>query len=363
MRDETQSLLRAEDFAEEVEHLFDPENDEDADESERIGLTFGELVKLDIPPREEIILGLGRREVGTLNAVTNVGKTTLLRNLAISLCVGRSFPPFGQFTLPKRIAFLDFEDTRAFMRSDYLRMLNGFSDQERDRFNSNALLLCEDTDIEGEDLRLSNYIHLALVTRRLQAFSPDLIVVDTISSAFSIRNENDNAEVRDFILRPLRQLAKDTNAVVLATHHIGKSKSEDGQTKEAVFRGRGASSFADMARTVFNLECDPIEDCVIWSCPKLKSTVRPTNLKLKLNPETRWFESQGESKLVSNYDLMLEMFSDGEVHTTAEVIEEFKGLISERTLKRILNEAVNRGDLCKMKQGVYQRPSTESISK
>ncbi len=362
MRDETQSPLRAEDFAEEIGRLFDPETGEDADNGQGIGLTFGELVKLDIPPMEEIILGLGRREVGTLNAVTNVGKTTLLRNLAICLCVGRTFPPFGQFTFPRRIAFLDFEDTRAYMRSDYLRMLNGLSDHERVCVDSNALMLCEETDSEGEDLRLSNYHHLDLVTRRLQSFSPDLIVVDTISSAFSIRNENDNAEVRDFILRPLRQLAKDTNAAVLATHHIGKTKSEDGQIKEAVFRGRGASSFADMPRTVFNLERDPIDDCVIWSCPKLKSTERPTDLRLKLNPETRWFESQGESKVVTNYELMLEMFSDGDAHTTAEVIEEFKGMIAERTLKRLLNEAVKRRDLCKLKQGLYQRPSIESFS-
>ena len=34
---------------------------------EKIGFTFGELLEKDLPPREEIIFGLARGEVGLLN--------------------------------------------------------------------------------------------------------------------------------------------------------------------------------------------------------------------------------------------------------------------------------------------------------
>lgn len=335
--------------------LADQEN-----EFEKIGFTFGELVALDLPPREEIIFGLGRGEIGILNAVTNVGKTTVLRNLMISLCVGKPFQPFGLFSLPKRVAFLDFEDTLAFLRKDLTTMLERFSDQDKARFNDNALLVCEYRDGQDEDLTLSKIGHLALLTQRLKNFAPDLIIVDTISSAFQIRNENDNAEVRRFIMRPLRQLAKDCNSALIATHHIGKPKSEDGQSKEASFRGRGASSMADLGRIILNLEKDSLGEFVILSCAKVKGT-KFTDIKFKLNIQTRWFESQGESKEVTNYELILEMFVDGNAYSTKEAVEEFDGVIAERTLKRLLDEAVKRGDLQKIKRGIYQKKTSDLL--
>lgn len=322
----------------------------------KIGLTFGELLNKDLPPREEIIFGLGRGEVGLLNAVNNAGKTTLLRNLMISLGIGEPFAPFGNFVLPKRVAFLDFEDTLSYLRKDLKTMLDKFP-AGIERFNDNALLICEYIDGQDEDLSLSKLNHLAVLTENLKRFAPDLIIIDTIGSAFQIRDENNNAEVRKFIMRPLKHLAKDVNAALLATHHIGKPKTEEGQTKEASFRGRGASSFADMARLVLNLEKDNLGECVILTCAKVKGE-RFTDTKLKLNKENRWFEMIGESKEISTYDLMLEMFDDGKQYTTKEVVDEFSGVIAERTLKRLLNEAVTREQLRKIRQGVYQKFSS-----
>jgi hypothetical protein len=343
------------DLVKDTQDLSDQEN-----EFEKIGFTFGELVALDLPPREEIIFGLGRGEIGILNAITNVGKTTLLRNLMISLCVGKPFQPFGFFSLPKRVTFLDFEDTLAFLRKDLTTMLDRFSDQDKARFNDNALLVCEYRDGQDEDLTLSKIGHLHLLTQRLKNFAPDLIIVDTISSAFQIRNENDNAEVRRFIMRPLRQLAKDCNSALIATHHIGKPKSEEGQTKEASFRGRGASSMADLGRLILNLEKDSLGEFVILSCAKVKGT-KFTDIKFKLNSENRWFESQGESREVTNYELILEMFADGDAYSTKDAVEEFDGVIAERTLKRLLDEAVRRKDLRKIKRGIYQKNNPDLL--
>jgi RecA-family ATPase len=234
---------------------------------------------------------LGRGEVGMVNAVNNAGKTTLLRNLMVSLCTGRAYAPLGNFSLPKRVAFLDFEDTLTFLRQDLRVMLAACSGSEQARFSDNALLVCE-ARLDDEDLSLSKQYHFFTVTERLHGFAPDLIIVDTIASAFQIRNENDNAEVRAFITRPLKQLAKDCNAALLAAHHIGKAKAEEGQTREASHKGRGASSFADMARLVLNLEKDNINDTVILSCAKVKGQKFADTI-LRLNLATRWFASQG----------------------------------------------------------------------
>lgn len=319
---------------------------------EKIGFTFGELVELDLPPREEIIFGLGRGEVGLLNAVNNAGKTTLLRNLMVCLCAGKPFPPFGNFNLPKRVAFLDFEDSLGFLRSDLSKMQTVFSETEKARLKDNACLIC-DVRINDEELSLSNPFHLSSITKQLQSFAPDLIIVDTIASGFQIRDENNNAEVRKFITRPLKFLAKDCNAALLASHHIGKAKIEEGQTKEASHKGRGASSFADMSRLVLNLEKDSIDDTVKLICAKVKGA-KFTDLKLKLDCENRWFEAIGESREVTNYSLLLEMFADGDKYSTKETVEEFSGVMSERLVKSNLNEAVRRGDLAKVRHGIYQ---------
>jgi RecA-family ATPase len=329
---------------------------ESKSEFEKIGFTYGELIKLELPPREEIIFGLGRGEVGMFNAVNNAGKTTVLRNLMISLGIGKPFSPFGNFSLPKRVAFLDFEDTLSFLRKDLSVMLRNFSDLEKSRFNDNALLICEYADGQGEDLSLSRLEHLAVLTENLIKFAPDLVIVDTISSAFQIRDENNNAEVRRFIMRPLKQLAKDVNAAVFATHHIGKPKGEEGQTKEASFRGRGASSFADMARLVLNLEKNSIDQTVNLVCAKVKGA-RFTDLKLKLNQETRWFESQGECREITNYSLLIEMFDDGKEYSTKEIVEELDGVMSVRNTKSYLNKAVENGELKKVRHGIYQKIS------
>jgi hypothetical protein len=320
-----------------------------------IGLTFGELLSMEIPPRQEVIYGLARREVGLLCAVTNIGKTTMLRNLTVSLAIGRSFVPFIESPLPKRIAFLDFEDTLASLRKDFLTMLSTCSEQDRARFNDNVLLICEVRNAFDEDLSLSKIDDIHLVTENLAKFKPDIIFCDTAASAFQIRNENDNAEVRSHIMRPLKNIAQDVDAALLVTHHIGKAKSEDGVTREAAHRGRGASSFSDMAKMVLNLERDNVDETVILNCAKVKGP-KFTDLKFKLNQNTRWFYSAGECRKATNYTLVVEMFDDGEPHDTADVIAEFDA-IPERSVKEILRKALENNDLEKIRHGCYQKPA------
>jgi hypothetical protein len=323
-------------------------------DSTPIGVTYGELCKLDIPPREEVIFGLARGEAGMLNAVGNGGKTTLLRNLMISLSTGRPFLPFGHFLAPKRVAFLDFEDTLAYVRKDLGVMLGSLSSDEIERFNENALLICE-TRLNGSDLTLSDPFHLFTLTQRLKEFGPDLIVIDTIASAFRIRDENNNAEVRNFITRPLKQLARDCSSGLLAAHHIGKAKSEEGQTREASHKGRGASSFSDMSRLVLNLERDSTGTKIILTCAKVKGP-KFTDAVLELNTETRWFELRGTAHDPTPYELLIEMFEglpDGSELTTKHCIEELDGVVNERTVKRMLNEAVLHGDILKTRHGAY----------
>lgn len=319
------------------------------------GLTYKELLRLHIPEREEIICGLGRGEIGLLNASTDVGKTTLLRNVMISLCVGRAFDPLVKVDSPRRVALLDFEDTRGFLRGDLENMLSILSPAEKDLFANNALIFCDERDDDDRDLSLSDAEHLRQLTQRLRDFNVDLIIVDTISKAFRTTNENDNSEVIDRVMRPLRRLAQDCNAALIGLHHVGKSRSEEGQIREASHKGRGASAFADQSRIVLNLSRDNVErNSVVLSCAKLKGP-KFDNVLLRLDSQVRWFSKQGTRQEPTHYEVLLDVFSDGEEHTTHEVKVDLEGSVPERSLKRLLKEGVDRSDLFKVKHGIYKK--------
>jgi len=319
----------------------------------RLGYTFGELQKLELEPRDEIIRGLARQEIGLINAVTNIGKTTLIRNLALSLIAGRVFAPLTVNAQKRRVAIIDSEDTLIVLRSDLNKMFSAFSDVEKNLVNERLLLIC-DAAMADEELTINKQEHFAALVARLAAFRPDIIFVDTISKCFVIHNENDNSEVKERVMKPLKRLAKLTNAVVLATHHIGKSKLEEGATREGSHRGRGASSFADQGRVILNLERDSASGSVILSCPKLKGNSFADQI-LRLDPDTRWFERIGENRTQTNYEFVIEMFADGRIYTTAEAVSEFEGVISPRTVKGLLGDGVKHGDLQKIRQGQYQK--------
>lgn len=318
----------------------------------KIGFTFGELELLDITPPEEIIRGLGRGYNGLLNAVTNVGKSTLIRNLALCLITGTQFPPLTVSNKLRRVCLIDTEDTLSYLKKDIGKMIIGFSDQEKDLVRSNLLLICDLPFPDDEEIRLNYPEHFKPLLAAIQGFKPDMIFVDTVSSSFSIRNENDNAEVKEKIMRPLRRLARKTDAGLLAAHHIGKAKLEDGAARENAHKGRGASSISDQSKVVFNLETGTNGD-VILSCPKIKGE-KFDDVILLYDKEKRWFSRQGEIKNISNYEIVLKLFADGKSYRRKEIDEMLDGEMSKVTVTRNLKSAVERGELYRAK-GIYSK--------
>ena len=234
---------------------YEPTRNFAAEAATKIGYTFNELLNLELPRREEIIKGLGRGENGLLNAVSNTGKSTLIRNLSLNLVLGKAFEPLTSGGKRYRVAIIDSEDTLTFLRSDLNKMQADFSDAEKKLIEENLFLICE-LSFGDEDLKLNKSEHFERVVKAINDFGADFVFIDTVTSAFDIRNENDNSEVIKYVMNPLKRFAKLTDAGVLTAHHIGKAKLENGETKEGVHRGRGASAFGDKSRTIFNLDKD-----------------------------------------------------------------------------------------------------------
>lgn len=318
----------------------------------KLGLTFGELQNIELKPRVEKIRGLAAGENGIMNAVTNVGKSTMIRNLAVSLTAKRIFAPFTtSLDRPLRVVIIDAEDTPIYLRSDISRMIASFTPHEKQLVSENLMLMC-DVSIGDDELQINNPKHFKMLASAISDFKADVVFVDTISRSFAIKNENDNAEMKEGVLKKLKRLAVVTETAVLGTHHIGKAKLEEGQTKDGAHRGRGASSFADQSRVIFNLEKNA-NDEVILSCPKIKGE-RVDDAVFKLDTSSRWFLKQTESSAKTNYQILLESLRPETEYKTAEIVALCQSKMSESTTKRVIEETVKKGDLLPVKRGVYK---------
>ncbi|MEP7342542.1 MAG: AAA family ATPase [Acidobacteriota bacterium] len=123
-------------------------------------------------------------------------------------------------------------------------------------------------------MTLSHPRHLEILEAAARRCKADIIIVDTLTAAFEIENENDNAE-GSRIMKKADRVGAWLNCVVVFLHHIGKTKQEDDQTSPAVHRGRGGSSNSGFSHVIFSLLTDPmIRERVTLECAKNQRPLR-----------------------------------------------------------------------------------------
>lgn len=337
----------------------DTDKDQDAGEASGIeAFHLGDFLSQEYPPSDPIIYELERGEFALLNAVTNVGKSTWLRNLSLKLACGEAFPPLLTAGKERRVMLIDFETRSRRLQCDLHTMMETLSPDRVEVAKRNLFVMCE-AEINGEGLCLSLHEHLEAVTRIAKQAKADLLIIDTYGAGFAVFDENSNGETNRRVLRPLIHAAREINAAILLAHHIGKGASEEGRSPEAAYRGRGASALGAGAAVVINLTADPHDlNRVTLRIPKLKGK-RLDDCILTLNQETRWFEATGiaASHTPTSYEIVLECFKDGQPHSRKEVVTTLAGQINSRTVERHLKDAVSRGDLRPSGRGFYAIPT------
>jgi len=307
------------------------------------------LFAADLYEPEEIMCAVRRGEVTGLMAVTNFGKSTVLLNASLSLAAGEMCLPLVPSPFaPRRVLYLDCESPAATLRSDLLTMLHQIESVETARQN---FTLVVDASVNGEPLCLSKADHFKRVISWAKSYEADLVIVDTAASAFELQDENSNAEVTRRVMNPLKRLAREANCAVVFTHHIGKANET--QTGEGAYRGRGASAFGALARTIFTIERDSKkgEGYIALSAQKAKGEAFEPTL-MKLNRETRWFElcaEKPETKPEPPTAQEIAGFVDdqGEARTE-EIKSHFAKRASARTVAERVTEAERLGLISKL---------------
>lgn len=139
-------------------------------------------------------------------AKPKVGKSTLVRNLAVAVTRGQSF--FGRDTSQGKVIYLCLEEKRAEVAAHFRRM-----------------------GARGTDI----YVHtgrapgdaLAALQAAIGELEPLLVVVDPLSRFVRVRDFNDYAEVARG-MEPLTDLARATGCHILCVHHCGKGERDGG---------------------------------------------------------------------------------------------------------------------------------------
>lgn len=327
------------------------ESENKADAISGVYTTLDALFAAQIDEPEQIMFGVHRGEVAGMFAVTNYGKTTLLYNIALSIAAGEALWPLApSIEKPRRVLYIDSESPASLSRVDLQTMIRGISDSKASREN---FAIVVDASINGSSLSLSRPEHFKWIVALAKSHKADLVIIDTAASAFELQDENSNAEITRRIMNPLKQLASLANCAVIFTHHIGKASET--QSGEAAYKGRGASAFGALSRTIFTIEKDAKKgpEYIVLSCAKVKGQPFEPVL-LKLNRETRWFEvcsdgpsAKPEPPTTQEIAAFVEKRTEAR---TGEICEHFEQRAGRRTIEDRIREAERLGLITKEHQ-------------
>jgi hypothetical protein len=164
-----------------------------------------------------------------LAAFMKTGKSTWLYALIAALVRGSQFIGLG--VMPGPVLLLAVEE----LDRDVVIRLRGFGVQDSDPLHIHVGPL-PDSDATWKALR-----------ERIAELRPVLVVVDTLNRFWSVRDENDNAQVNREAGKWL-ELARETGVTVMAVVHSNKGEGEHGRSI------RGASALFALADQALLLE-------------------------------------------------------------------------------------------------------------
>lgn len=171
-----------------------------------------------------------RRVVTLLGGHGGLGKTTLALIHAAHVAAGRGWGPFD--VTPGRVAFLSFEDEEA----ELVRTLRNVVDV----YGLPAAEVESNLDIfDGTEIESEMAVEVAAGGASSLQFTPlmetveemaagaDLVIIDNASDTFG-GNENSRRQVKAFIRRLAREIARRNNAAVVLLAHIAKDAAKGG---------------------------------------------------------------------------------------------------------------------------------------
>lgn len=266
-----------------------------------------------------------------LSSDPGVGKTTLCYALAVALAEGREF--LGDKLSPLRVGYFDLE-TPAPLRAMKLRVLD-----------------CQ----PGEGmLFFDSSCPVELLPGLVKKHRLDLLIIDTASLFFGVKREEDNAEVNEKVVKPLKELTREGVAVILV-HHNSKGARE----RSRVYRSRGASALPAGCDVVMSLENTADEDTLKLEVTKNRIAGYTPTLYLRKDEGSFTVVEKPDSEFTKTQKAeqkILEILRLNREPKTLKWLMNALPMFSEKTIRIALQNLTTIGRVVKPERGIYALP-------
>ena len=211
---------------------------------------------------------------------------------------------------------------------------------------------------------LTNPVHAASLEREIVVRNLKLVIFDTISSTFGLRDENDAAQVAP-IMGMINGWKERYRCAFAALHHLGKANS-DNPGRSQMDRARGSSAFPALASVVLHAERPPGSNYMDLYCAgkaRGRSQKFSARVELVQDGERVSLRSMGspehvETTLDAVSRMIVDLFDSNKPRwDRADVVSAVgcEGHDAD-TIDRALRHLVGIGRLTKPYRGVYEMP-------
>jgi RecA-family ATPase len=210
-------------------------------------LDLSELFEADIPEPQHIVQGFIRKgQVAIFAGASKTNKSWTMMELALAVSKGSKFLRWE--ANPSNVYYVDTE----LEKYDFRDRMKDIAAAKRLTIDKDEIkpLLLRGTKTNLDDL-------VPALSRRLRGKSYDLICIDAIYSVLGDREENSNEDIAE-IGALLFELAKETGAAVVFTHHFSKG-SQVG--KRGIEKASGAGSWGRFPDVSLAIDKNPEEHC------------------------------------------------------------------------------------------------------
>lgn len=178
--------------------------------------------------------------LASLVGTSDSGKSTFLRQLALSLALGNDkYLGYNLNPKHKRVIYISTEENPLSVAPILKKQVE---------YYKNKGLVSEEINLKNLTFIFDTHNLLENLTKKLESELVDLVIIDAFTDIFS-KEINANTQVRSF-LNSYDQLAKKHRCLILFLHHTGKRTGKYNPSKESII---GSQAFEAKMRVVLEL--------------------------------------------------------------------------------------------------------------